>query len=276
MDIGYIDFKELMRRLKREERDRVCQWFKSQLASFLPSTKIGKLDTLEKLAKMKASKSRETGKKWQEFIIEAILDLHKKGISGRRISGKRINYIFGHRSEERELYGPLERYFKKNFKKCQVLRAYEEPVKAKIQLEDGRTGSIPDLLVLKKRTRMIRQKRKKWRGLRTEWFYRHGSSDELMAVDAKTAPKELQRFHSQLTYYQAVADRVYLAATTKLILDVGQNTLVNRQLKPYGVGLIHVDMTNRENPCEIKLESRKSKGIQRARKEALISRCFPE
>ena len=61
MDIGYIDFKEIMRRLKREERDRVCQWFKSQLASFLPSTKIGKLDTLEKLAKMKASKSRETG-----------------------------------------------------------------------------------------------------------------------------------------------------------------------------------------------------------------------
>ncbi len=277
MEIDYLDFDTIMSRLRKEEKDRVRQWFKSKLSSFLPSTKIDRLNTIEKLAKIKASKSRETGKKWQDFVVDAVLDLHKEGLSGRRISGKRINYIFGHRKRETDLYGPLERYFKKKLRKSQVCRAYQEPVKARIQLEDGRSGSVPDLLVLRKGTKS------KWKRPKSKWKrfigardFQRGSPNELVVVDAKVTPKELQRFHSQLTYYKAVADKVYLAATTKLIREVGRETLIKRQLRPYGVGLIHVDMTNRENPCSVKLPSKKSKGQAKHVKDQVIRKCFPE
>jgi hypothetical protein len=275
LEIDFLDFDKIMSRLRKEEKNYVYQWFKSELAGYLPSARIDKLNTIEKLARTKASKSRETGKKWQDFVVDAVLDLHREGISGRKISGKRINYIFGHRSGEKYLYGPIERYFKNSLKKCEVCRAYKEPVRARIQLEDGRSGSVPDLLVLRKGTKSRWKRQKRRFGLGSKQVFQRGSPDELIVVDAKIAPKELQRFHNQLTYYKAVADKVYLAATTKLIREVGRETLISRQLKPYGVGLIHVDMTNREKPCDIKLPSKKSRHKAKQVREQVISKCFP-
>ena len=264
LEIGYLDFdREIFRRLskRKDDVDNVCSQIKHELHPFLPTSSIERIlrepdykTRVQKLAKQKARLVQKEGKKWQEIVVEAIMQVHR----AHKISDKRFDEIFGHTRLERRLNPIVRRYFKEKDKRYQI---QEDSIPI------GR--SKPDLVLFKEHGRKVVVGE---RGLVFKKpVYKTQVNRELLAVEAKVDFDELRRYDSQVKDYQTASDKVYLATTTPLILEKGQKELV-QELKHNGVGLIHVDMWKRQ--CEIKLEGRRGTTFDSKAKKELIDKYF--
>lgn len=159
---------------------------------------------------------------------------------------REIFKIFGHVKTEKKLKEPVARFFKdQNYKVFQ-------------EIEIGKSRA--DLVGYKP-------------GLR-------GLGREIVAIELKVNPNEMKRFLDQVTDYQAGADKVYLGTTPytvlKYLLKYGKRhfdpDILESKLEKVGVGLIIVDLTNREEPCRITIKAQNTETKKKIY-EATIEQC---
>jgi hypothetical protein len=215
-----------------------------------------KVRELEKLAKAyRRSYPDSRVKKWQEIVVDAI----RFRDSG--IPESHLNYIFGQAVSEEELWPQVSHYFK-----TEIDDRYETHYCS----EHIRIGaSEPDvILFLEHEKRRPAGKRHWWSRTRPRRTTR--TVREVIAVEAKVDFNQMRRFESQVNDYQKAADKVYLATTEWLVIAKGRREL-EQYLRRNGVGLIHVDMSNkREDRCKIVVKSRKRRAFDTLERKKLI------
>jgi hypothetical protein len=129
-----------------------------------------------------------------------------------------FNGVFGHSDDESDLYDPIRKYLKREYSS-----AY--------QTDHLKREGWPDFFA----------------------YDKGGFGINLIAIDAKTQFKEYKRFLNQASMFMDYSDRVLLATTPGLVIEIGLKTremgaygeeMLSHELIRTNIGLLIVDMTS--------------------------------
>ncbi len=183
---------------------------------------------------MKASKCLEKKRldKYGKHYDYEILCEH--AVEALEDSPRIFNEVFGHVKDENKLYDPVRKYLKKEYS-------------IEFQTDHLKRESWPDFFAFDK-----------------------GWGTDLVAVDAKTQFNEYKRFLNQASNFMRYSDKVFLAATPGLVIEIGRKA---KELGAYGsqileqnltracIGLLIVDMTARS--VKMQIEAKKHSILDR-------------